>query len=81
MDLVESEIFYIALFCEKTDVTFQPELLERRSSVLTQILPDAQKYSETVFVYEFRETTLSLVADVFNQKLVCYFNPSASNQT
>jgi hypothetical protein len=76
MDLVEGEIFYIALFCEKADVTFQPALLERRPNGLLQILPEAEKYSDTVFVYEFKDEHLSLVADVFGQKLVCYFDKS-----
>jgi hypothetical protein len=81
MDLVEGEIFYIALFCEKADVTFQPDLLLRRPNSLTQILPDAEKYSDTVFAYTFKDDPLLLVADVFSQKLVCYFDPSQTKRS
>ena len=78
MDLVEGQTYYIALFCEKSDVVFQAGLLQRRPSLLTEILPEAEKYSDTMFVYEIKDDTLMLEADVFSQKLVCYFNPSDS---
>jgi len=55
--------------------------LQRRSNLLTQILPEAEKYSNTVFVYEIKDDTLMLEADVFSQKLVCYFNPSPSGRS
>jgi hypothetical protein len=77
MDLVEGQTYYIALFCEKSDVVFQSSLLQRRPNMLTQILPEAEKYNRTVFVYEIEEA-LMLEADVFSQKLVCYFDPSRS---
>lgn len=73
MDLVEEQIFYIALFCEKSEVTFQESLLHRRKNLLLQILPEAAKYSQTIFVYEIQDQNLQLVADIFSQKLVCYF--------
>ena len=76
MDLIEGQTYYIALFCEKSDVVFQAGLLQRRNNSLTQILPEAEKYKDTVFVYEIKDDTLMLEADVFSQKLVCYFDPS-----
>ena len=81
MDLIEGQTYYIALFCEKSDVVFQAGLLQRRPTVLTQILPEAEKYSAAVFVYEIKDDTLMLEADVFSQKLVCYFNPSRSRRS
>ena len=81
MDLVEGQTYYIALFCEKSDVVFQAGLLQRHFNMLTQIFPEADKYSKTVFVYEIKDDTLMLEADVFSQKLVCYFNPSRSGHS
>ncbi|MBL7214447.1 MAG: phosphoenolpyruvate synthase [Phycisphaerae bacterium] len=80
MDLIEGQTYYIALFCEKSGVVFQVGLLQRRPNILTQIFPEAEKYSDTVFVYEIKDDTLMLEADVFSQKLVCYFNPSRSKR-
>ena len=77
MDLVEEQIFYIALFCEKNEVMFQPDILLYRQNLLTTILPEAEKYSQTIFVYEIQNKALRLEADLFSQKLVCYFGPSA----
>jgi len=81
MDLIEGQTYYIALFCEKSDVVFQAGLLQRRPNRLTQILPEAGKYSNAVFVYEIKDDALMLEADVFSQKLVCYFNPSRPKQS
>ena len=81
MDLIEGQTYYIALFCEKSDVVFQAGLLQRRPTLLTQILPEAEKFSDAVFVYEINDDTLMLEADVFSQKLVCYFNPSPSKRS
>jgi hypothetical protein len=78
MDLIEGQTYYIALFCEKSNVLFQASLLQRRPNMLTQILPEAEKYSKAMFVYEIKDDTLMLEADVLSQKLVCYFDPSRS---
>jgi hypothetical protein len=73
MDLVEYETFYIALFCEKTDVRFQSGLLLARPNLLTTLLPDAAKYENTVHVCELTERKLLLAADIVAQRAVCYF--------
>lgn len=77
-DLVEEEIFYAALFCEKTDVLFNDKLLKKQKNQLLKLMPDAQKYSQTVFVYDTHKSNLMLLADVLTQKLVCYFKSSAA---
>ena len=81
MDLIEGQTYYIALFCEKSGVLFQVGLLQRRPNQLTQMLPEAEKYSRAVFVYEMEDDTLMLEADVFSQKLVCYFDSSPSGSS
>jgi hypothetical protein len=81
MDLVEGQTFYIALFCEKSDVVFQAGLLLKRPNLLTDILPEAKHFSDTIFVYEMKDDALMLVADAFEQKLVCYFNGSAAGKS
>jgi hypothetical protein len=71
-DLVEEEIFYVALFCEKPDVVFHTELFQNRENLLWH-LPEAQKYKDVVFVYDTRGQNLMLMADVLTQSLVCFF--------
>jgi len=81
MDLIEGQTYYIALFCEKSDVVFRVNLLQSRRNILTEILPEAEKYNRAIFVYEIKDGTLMLEADVFSQKLVCYFDPSRSKKS
>lgn len=71
-DLVEEEIFYVALFCEKEDVVFHRELLQKGENLLWH-LPEAQKYKDVAFVYDMRGRNLMLMADVLTQTLVCFF--------
>ena len=72
-DLVEEEIFYMALFCEKTGVMFQKELLQKHKNQLLRYLPDAQKYTDAISVYDIKKQKLILMADVLSQQLVCFF--------
>jgi hypothetical protein len=73
-DLVEEEIFYVALFCEKGDTVFHKEQLQNRENLLWH-LPESQKYKDVVFVYDMSKQNLILMADVLTQKLVCFFKP------
>ncbi len=73
-DLVEEEIFYVALFCEKTDTVFHKERLQNYENLLWH-LPEAQKYIDVVFVYDMSDQNLMLMADVLTQKLVCFSKP------
>jgi hypothetical protein len=72
-DLVEEEIFYMALFCEKKGVIFQKELLSKYKNQLLNYLPDAQKYVDAIAVYDIKKPKLTLMADVLSQQLVCFF--------
>lgn len=73
MDLVEYETFYVALFCEKSDVRFQSGLLLAKPNLLTKLVPEAAKYENTIFVFELTDRKLLLAADIVAQKAVCYF--------
>lgn len=73
MDLVEHEIFYIALFCEKPDVCCQPDLLLGRPNCLMQLVPEAEKYKNTIFAFDVTDRKLHLAADVVAQRAVCWF--------
>lgn len=72
-DLVEEDIFYTALFCDKKEVLFNDDLLKRRPNLLAQRFPESQKYAGVVLLLDVRNSRLMLTADVLSQKLVCYF--------
>lgn len=73
-DLVETNIFYLALFPEKPGVVFQRSILERFDNVLGILLPDHTQYGNVVKVYDTSEGRLRIMADIVSQRLVCFLN-------
>ena len=54
-DLVESDIFYIALFPQKQDVIFNDKFLSEMQNLLTDFVPEAEKFKDVIKVYENSE--------------------------
>ncbi|MFW5862755.1 MAG: PEP/pyruvate-binding domain-containing protein, partial [Spirochaetota bacterium] len=71
-DLVESEIFYIALLPEKKDVLFNLELIEKYYVPLETFLDDGARYSSIIQVYD-DIPSLFLMSDIRTQKVVSFF--------
>jgi len=71
-DLVEMDIFYMAIYPEKEKVFFNSRWLEGLPNRLTELLPQDGRYADVVRVYDVKDKDLKLVSDVLNQKLVCY---------
>ena len=70
-DLVESEVFYVALFPQKEDVFFNREMLNAMPNLLTDLIPEAQPYEHVVKVYDTSSDQLQLVSDIMSQKVLC----------
>jgi hypothetical protein len=73
-DLVESDIFYVALFPQKENVVFNKDRLLERPNLLTNFLPEEQKWKNVVKVYEFESNELQVMCDIVSQKIVCFFS-------
>jgi len=71
-DLVETDIFYMAIYPEKDGVVFNEGWLQGLPNRLLDLLPNEGRYEKVVRVYDVREKDLRLVSDVVNQKLICY---------
>ncbi len=71
-DLVEMKIFYIALFPDRKEVTFNREALQSRPNLLTELIPDSDACKDIVTVCDFREQELRLAADIISQRVVCF---------
>ena len=76
-DLVETGIFYIALFPENQDVLFNIDIFNNCSNLLNEIIHDASAYSDVVKVFDARDKDISLIADISSQKLICFSNVTA----
>ena len=72
-DLVESDIYYIALFPQKENVIFNKEKLLGMPNMLTDIFPEENNYENAVKVYDFDSEQLQIMCDVVSQKVVCFF--------
>jgi len=72
-DLVESDIFYIALFPQKENVVFNKDKLSEMPNLLPDIFPEERKYQDVVKVYEVDSGQLQIMCDIVSQKVICLF--------
>lgn len=72
-DLVESDIFYVAIFPQKQNVTFNKDRFLEMPNLLTEFLPDRNKYAGAVMVYEADGEQLQIMCDILSQKIICFF--------
>ena len=70
-DLVETDIFYAALFPEKEDVCYNISWFENCTNELGNLSEDGIKYQDVVKVYDNLESFF-LMSDVASQKLYCF---------
>jgi len=72
-DLVESDIFYIALFPQKENVVFNKDRLLEMPNLLTEIFPEENNYEDVVKVFEVDPSQLQIMCDVISHKTICFF--------
>jgi hypothetical protein len=71
-DLVETNIFYVALFTEKEGAVFNNKWLGRFENVFAKLVPKSSKYNDVIGVYDVGEKDLRIMSDVVSQKVVCF---------
>jgi hypothetical protein len=71
-DLVEMEIFYMAIYPDKENVYFNPAWLSAFPNRLAELSPRDGAYGEVVRVCNVRERNLRLMSNVVTQKLIVY---------
>jgi hypothetical protein len=72
-DLVESDIFYVALFPQREGVVFNKGRLLEMPNSLTNFLPEEHKHQDVVKVYELDSDGLQIMCDIVSGKVVCFF--------
>jgi hypothetical protein len=72
-DLVETDIFYVAIFPRKQNVIFNQDWFLQMPNLLTELLPDSSKYTHTLKVYETDNEQLQILCDIISQEVVCFF--------
>lgn len=71
-DLVETNIFYLAVLPQNPGNVFNTALLEERPNLFAEYLPQLQEWEKTIRVCEFPGSQLVLYSDIISQKLLCY---------
>jgi len=68
-DIVESEIFYVAIFDGYRDVVFNPDRILREENLLTTILPDSGRFIDVIHIAN--TSGMEVYSDIVSQKLLC----------
>ena len=71
-DLVETNIFYFALFPGKKEVALNEGRLGQPQNLFTKLIPESSKYEDTVGVYDVSSQGMRMMSDVVTQKLICF---------
>ncbi len=71
-DLVETDIFYVALFPGKGDTLLNSGWLDKSENLLKDLLPESAKYQDVVRVHDVKERKLYLAGDIVSQKVICF---------
>jgi hypothetical protein len=72
-DLVETDIFYVALFPESPDCQLNRAWLDRAPNILRQVLPQIpSRFHEVLHVYDLSVGNAQLLADVVTQQVICF---------
>ncbi len=71
-DMVEMDIFYMAIYPEKKEVIFNLPWLLKQPNIFQDLMPDEQKLKKVVRVYDVRNQDLRLLSDIVTQKMICF---------
>ncbi len=71
-DLVETGIFYLALFPDNTDAFINRKFFGSLPDTLKKIAPQYKKYGRVIKVLDIKNPKPRIAADIVSQKLICY---------
>ncbi|MDD4356246.1 MAG: PEP/pyruvate-binding domain-containing protein [Smithellaceae bacterium] len=72
-DMVEMDIFYMAIYPEKDDVFFNTAWMKKQPNILADLMPDDARFANVVRVYDMRAKDLRLLSDIVTQEMICFF--------
>jgi len=71
-DLVETNIFYVALFPEKEDSVFNLSWFKQLKNLFSELMPESVKFEDIIGVYDVSNKSLRVMSDVVSQRVVCF---------
>jgi hypothetical protein len=72
-DLVEADIFYLALFPDTFPCTLSSDWLYQRTNLLEGLMPSSSRFKPVVKVVDVQPDNLLMLADVVTQQLRCFW--------
>ncbi|MDD3088546.1 MAG: PEP/pyruvate-binding domain-containing protein [Candidatus Omnitrophica bacterium] len=73
-DLVETGIFYLAIFPDKEDVVFSDKRLGEMEDIFPKMFPEFPKYKGVISLYDTKVKGLKIMSDVVSQGVICFFS-------
>ena len=73
-DLVEMNIFYMAIYPENKKVIFNIKWMQEEPNLLDKLVPEDRQYAGVVRVCDVGKKDLRLCSDVVAQEMICFFN-------
>jgi len=72
-DLVETDIFYVAIFPRREDVILNKDWLTQRPNLLAEFQPESRKYADVVRVCEPHDSEKwEIMCDMISQRVICF---------
>ncbi|MBU0573119.1 MAG: PEP/pyruvate-binding domain-containing protein [Candidatus Margulisbacteria bacterium] len=72
LDLVETNIFYAALFLDNQNVVFKRSLMEDLPNQLPSLLPDSARFGQVIKVIDLDGVELRIMSSLLTQELICF---------
>lgn len=70
-DLVEMDIFYMAIYPDRENVFFNTAWMEARPNIMAELSPRDSQYEHVIRVYDVAADHLRLLSDVVTQQMLC----------
>jgi hypothetical protein len=71
-DLVETDIFYVAIFPQHKSFKYNEKWFTSQPNSLEQLLPDKAKYADVIKVIDLADNPARIVGDIISQQVLCY---------
>ena len=71
-DLVETDIFYVAIFPQHKSFKFNEKWFQSQPNHLERLLPDKARYSDVIKVIDLTNSPARIVGDILSQQVLCF---------
>lgn len=71
-DMVEMDIFYMAIYPEQDGVVFNASWIKKQPNILENLMPDDTRFADVIRVCDVRAQDLRLMSDIVTQKMICF---------